>query len=61
MFSLLMTLLMLSKMNAAQKKKERRDRRHGNEERPTRVHKTTKLGSRFGTVKASEEAAETAA
>lgn len=56
-----MTLLMMNKMNAAQKKKERRDRRHGNEERPTRVHKTTKLGSRFGTVKASEEAAGTSA
>lgn len=55
MFSLLMTLLMLNKMNAATKKKERRDRRHGNSEQPTRVHKTTKLGSRFGTVKASEE------
>lgn len=57
MFSLLMTLLMLSKMNSAKKKKERRDRRHGNEERPTRVHKTTKMGSRFGTAKASEETA----
>lgn len=57
MFSLLMNLLMLSKMSAAKKKKERRDRRQGNEERPTRVHKTTKLGSRFGTAKASEETA----
>ena len=55
MFSLLMTLLMLNKMNAAVKKKERADRRHGNEERSTRVHKTTKLGSRFGTAKAAEE------
>lgn len=57
MFSLLMTLLMLNKMNSAAKKKERRDRRQGNTEQPTRVHKTTKLGSRFGTVKAAEEAA----
>lgn len=48
---------MLNKMNSAKKKKERHDRRQGNEERPTRVHKTTKLGSRFGTVKAAEETA----
>ena len=57
MFSLLMALLMLNKMSTAKKKKERRDRRQGNEERPTRVHKTTKLGSRFGTAKAAEESA----
>lgn len=56
MFSLLMTLVMLNKMNAAVKKKSRQDRRNGNEETPTRVHKTTKLGSRFGTAKAAEEA-----
>lgn len=56
-----MTLLMLNKMNAAKKKKERRDRRHGNEERPTRVHKTTKLGSRFGTAKAIDEGVPAAA
>lgn len=57
MFALLMTLLMVNKMNGAKKKKERRDRRQGNQEQPTRVHKTTKLGSRFGTVKAAEESA----
>ena len=57
MFSLLMTLLMLNKMSSAKNKKDRQDRRNGNEERPTRVHKTTKLGSRFGTVKAAEETA----
>ena len=45
---------MLNKMNAAVKKKSRQDRRNG--ETPTRVHKTTKLGSRFGTAKAAEEA-----
>lgn len=51
-----MTLVMLNKMNASVKKKSRQDRRNENEETPTRVHKTTKLGSRFGTAKAAEEA-----
>lgn len=54
MFSLLMTLVMLNKMTSARKKKERQERRRGGEERPTRVHKTTKLGSRFGAAKDAE-------
>lgn len=58
MFSLLMTLMMVNKMKAAVKKQERHDRRHVNDERPTRVHRTTKLGSRFGVAKAADEAAD---
>lgn len=54
MFTLLMTLIIMNKMNTAKKKQERRARRSGEDDRATRVHKTTKLGSRFGAAKDAE-------
>ncbi len=49
-----MTLIIMNKMNTAKKKQERRARRSGEDDRATRVHKTTKLGSRFGAAKDAE-------
>ena len=55
MLSLLFTLIILNKMNSAKKKQEKKARKHGQDDRGTRVHKTTKLGSRFGAAKDAEE------
>lgn len=45
----------MSKLNSAKKKQQKKAQRQAqNEGRGTRVHKTTKLGSRFGAAKDAE-------
>lgn len=55
MLTLLFTLIVMSKLNSAKKKQQKKAQRQAqNEGRGTRVHKTTKLGSRFGAAKDAE-------
>ncbi len=51
-------MIILNKMNSARKKQDKKARKQGQEDQGSRVHKTTKLGSRFGAAKESNEPAK---